>query len=78
MKIVYKSDNGKEFDTQQECLNYEYDLCQQSKANQTKKKLEKFVEKYCDTDYEGSDPTQITDFIYKKFSEIEAIINEFN
>jgi ribosomal protein S3AE len=79
MKLVYKSEDGKEFDTEQQCLTYEYDLCQQSKTTQIKKKLEKLVEKYCDnTDYEGSDQTQIADFIYQKFGEIEEIVNEFN
>lgn len=79
IKTVYAADDGKEFATEQECLNYEYDLCQQSKVTKLKVKLRALVKDYCDVDYDDEYTEKtIADFIYQRFSEIEVIVNEFN
>lgn len=78
-KTVYEAEDGKEFESEQACLEYEFIVSQESKVNKIKEKLEKLADAHCDSyDYEGSASHHIADFIYQKFSEIEVIIKDSN
>lgn len=77
IKTVYAADDGKEFATEQDCLNYEYDLAKNKDIRATKEKLSQFVRNFCECDYDGDFTCQtIAEFLYNKIEGIEVIINE--
>lgn len=77
MKIVYKSDDGKEFDTPAQCEDYEKQVLAEAKITAVKKKIEAKVEEFCDCDrYEGYNQTDIAEFIFNHITDLNSIIAE--
>lgn len=76
-KTVYEAEDGKEFESEQACLDYECKLAQDAMESEVKLSLVLLVEKKCWTDCGEFNQDYVADFILECFDEIESIVNKY-